>query len=86
MNKLERLNIDRKKLMNTSELVNLRGGENDQGTCAFQFPDGNVECYLTKQDALDYMTFYKGQAGIAWCCDSCSSAPWWISHCSPNPS
>jgi len=78
MKKLGKLQINSSKLMQKDELVTLRGGYDESGTCGFQCSqcDGGWEAGGCQQ-SLSTVEAYLVQCNahscqdIHWCCDHC---------------
>ena len=54
------------KALNKKQMRAIKGGS---GTCGYKSPSGDVDCGVTKAQAM-HMATAKGN----WCCDGCASS------------
>jgi hypothetical protein len=77
MKQLGKLSISPEKIMKNEELINLKGGGYEQGTCNWSGGSGYSQmCGFSKSNVM----WWQEQYGGTWCCDSCHST----SYCQGN--
>jgi len=79
MKKLTKLEISPQKIMKNEELINLQGGYEGSGTCAWICRDYGTYgmCNVTKAEAMHMSTGCNGN----WCCENCHTASWYAELC-----
>ena len=63
--------LKKRNLLSNETMISIRGGQ-VSGTCGYKTADGDVQCDVSKQEALENIA-----DGGNWCCDSC----WQSTYC-----